>query len=83
MIFLILILLKSIFCTNLILNINILKFNSQSDFYTIIDLPEGTHQFKFFVDGQWMCDKNAVGIQDSIIYCISIIRMHISNANYS
>lgn len=29
-------------------------FFSQGEFYTIIDLPEGDHQYKFFVDGQWV-----------------------------
>ncbi|GFS15406.1 5'-AMP-activated protein kinase subunit beta-2 [Elysia marginata] len=27
---------------------------SHGDFYTILDLPEGDHQYKFFVDGQWL-----------------------------
>ncbi|XP_064600115.1 5'-AMP-activated protein kinase subunit beta-2-like isoform X2 [Liolophura sinensis] len=27
---------------------------SQGEFYTIIDLPEGDHQYKFYVDGQWV-----------------------------
>jgi len=27
--------------------------SSQGDFVTIIDLPEGTHQYKFLVDGVW------------------------------
>jgi 5'-AMP-activated protein kinase regulatory beta subunit len=31
---------------------------SHGDFYTIIDLNEGTHQYKFLVDGQWVCDPN-------------------------
>ncbi|CAD5118834.1 DgyrCDS7512 [Dimorphilus gyrociliatus] len=30
---------------------------STGDFYAIIDLPEGTHQYKFYVDGQWLCDS--------------------------
>ncbi|VVC26103.1 Hypothetical protein CINCED_3A018056 [Cinara cedri] len=29
---------------------------SHSDFVTIIDLPEGEHQYKFCVDGNWQCD---------------------------
>lgn len=29
---------------------------SQNNFYTIINLPEGTHRYKFLVDGQWKCD---------------------------
>jgi len=27
---------------------------SHGDFYTILDLPEGDHQYKFYVDGQWV-----------------------------
>ncbi|TRZ00672.1 hypothetical protein DNTS_012307 [Danionella cerebrum] len=29
---------------------------SHSDFVAILDLPEGEHQYKFFVDGQWFHD---------------------------
>lgn len=28
---------------------------SESDFYTIVEVPLGTHQYKFLVDGQWHC----------------------------
>lgn len=28
---------------------------SSSDFYTIVEVPLGTHQYKFLVDGQWHC----------------------------
>ncbi|VEL16506.1 unnamed protein product, partial [Protopolystoma xenopodis] len=31
---------------------------SKHNFYTIIDLPEGEHQYKFIVDGQWKLDHN-------------------------
>lgn len=31
---------------------------SQDDFTTIINLPEGRHEFKFNVDGRWICDHN-------------------------
>ncbi|KAI8787703.1 5-AMP-activated protein kinase subunit beta-1 isoform X1 [Biomphalaria glabrata] len=31
---------------------------SHGDFYTILDLPEGEHQYKFFVDGQWVNSPN-------------------------
>jgi len=34
--------------------------NSQNNFYTIIDLPEGTHHYRFMVDGQWRCDPKEV-----------------------
>ncbi|KAI4463654.1 amp-activated protein kinase beta subunit [Holotrichia oblita] len=31
---------------------------SHGDFVTIIDLPEGSHQYKFFVDGEWRNDPS-------------------------
>jgi 5'-AMP-activated protein kinase, regulatory beta subunit len=31
---------------------------SNHNFYTIIDLPEGEHQYKFIVDNQWKVDHN-------------------------
>ena len=31
---------------------------SQNDFVTILDLPEGQHEYKFFVDGQWVLDPD-------------------------
>ncbi|XP_028284022.1 5'-AMP-activated protein kinase subunit beta-2 [Parambassis ranga] len=31
---------------------------SHNDFVAILDLPEGEHQYKFFVDGQWMHDPS-------------------------
>src|SRR5690348_1692340 len=31
---------------------------SQDDFTTIVNLPEGRHEYKFQVDGQWMCDNS-------------------------
>ena len=33
---------------------------SQGDFTAIVDLPEGRHEYKFFVDGQWLHDPNEV-----------------------
>lgn len=33
---------------------------SHGDFVTIIDLPEGEHQFKFCVDGEWRHDPKLV-----------------------
>lgn len=33
---------------------------SNGDFFTILDLPEGEHQYKFYVDGQWVHDPNEV-----------------------
>lgn len=31
---------------------------SHADFYTIIKVPKGIHQYKFLVDGQWTFDRN-------------------------
>ncbi|XP_073730215.1 5'-AMP-activated protein kinase subunit beta-1a [Misgurnus anguillicaudatus] len=31
---------------------------SQNNFVAIVDLPEGEHQYKFFVDGQWTHDPS-------------------------
>ncbi|KRX47113.1 5'-AMP-activated protein kinase subunit beta-2 [Trichinella murrelli] len=31
---------------------------SHEDFLTIVNLPEGRHEFKFYVDGNWICDNN-------------------------
>lgn len=33
---------------------------SHGDFVTIIDLPEGEHQYKFCVDGEWRHDQKLV-----------------------
>lgn len=33
---------------------------SHGDFVTIIDLPEGEHQYKYFVDGEWRHDPTVV-----------------------
>lgn len=33
---------------------------SHGDFVTIIDLPEGEHQYKYFVDGEWRHDPTMV-----------------------
>ena len=33
---------------------------SHGDFVTIVDLPEGDHQYKFFVDGEWRHDPGLV-----------------------
>lgn len=33
---------------------------SHGDFFTIVDLPEGEHEYKFFVDGQWVLNPGEV-----------------------
>jgi 5'-AMP-activated protein kinase regulatory beta subunit len=46
---------------------------SREDFSTIINLPEGMHEFKFCVDGEWRCDGvldkavNATGQEHNVI----------------
>ncbi|XP_011501101.1 PREDICTED: 5'-AMP-activated protein kinase subunit beta-1 isoform X2 [Ceratosolen solmsi marchali] len=48
---------------------------SHGDFVTIIDLPEGEHQYKFFVDGEWRHDPgleivdNGMGSKNN---CVSV-----------
>lgn len=37
---------------------------SHGDFVTIIDLPEGEHQYKFYVDGEWKNDPTSKIIED-------------------
>lgn len=46
---------------------------SHGDFVTIIDLPEGEHEFKFCVDGEWKCDPtnkiidNGLGSKNNVV----------------
>ncbi|KAF2905151.1 hypothetical protein ILUMI_01026 [Ignelater luminosus] len=46
---------------------------SHGDFVTIIDLPEGEHQYKFFVDGEWKHDPglkiidNGMGSKNNLV----------------
>jgi len=46
---------------------------SHGDFVTIVDLPEGEHQYKFCVDGQWQHDpsepvmENGVGTKNNLV----------------
>ncbi|XP_055386396.1 5'-AMP-activated protein kinase subunit beta-1 [Condylostylus longicornis] len=37
---------------------------SHGDFVTIIDLPEGDHQYKFYVDGEWRHDPKLKNIEN-------------------
>lgn len=39
-------------------------FVSGGEFAAIIELPRGTHQFKYLVDGNWIHDPNQVVIVD-------------------
>ena len=40
-------------------------FSSQGDFTVIVDLPEGEHQYKFYVDGDWLHNPDEVGPKSS------------------
>lgn len=46
---------------------------SHGDFVTIVDLPEGTHQYKFLVDGEWQHDPteptmdNGIGSKNNVV----------------
>ncbi|XP_077301836.1 5'-AMP-activated protein kinase subunit beta-1 [Arctopsyche grandis] len=46
---------------------------SHGDFVTIIDLPEGEHQYKFYVDGEWKHDPdlklidNGMGSKNNLV----------------
>ena len=40
---------------------------SHGDFTAIVELPGGRHEYKFFVDGQWLHDPNEVAITSSVI----------------
>ena len=33
---------------------------SHGDFTAIVDLPQGRHEYKFYVDGQWIHNPNEV-----------------------
>jgi 5'-AMP-activated protein kinase regulatory beta subunit len=52
---------KQVFITGTFSNWKALPMvKSHGDFVTIIDLPEGEHQFKFCVDGEWRHDPKMV-----------------------
>jgi len=50
---------------------------SRNDFFTIIDLPEGIHEYKYFVDGEWVCDNKQVCIHAIFINTKSLHSMPI------
>lgn len=38
---------------------------STKDFVALVDLPEGSHEYKFLVDGKWINDKNGQLVEDT------------------
>lgn len=48
---------------------------SHGDFVTIIDLPEGEHQYKYFVDGEWRHDPTVVcNLQRFYTYLLTMLK---------
>jgi 5'-AMP-activated protein kinase regulatory beta subunit len=45
------------------------------DFSTIIDLPRGVHEYKFFVDGKWIHDPNADATENGMGTHNNIVRV--------
>lgn len=45
-------------------------FQSQNTFVAIVDLPEGEHQYKFYVDGQWTHDPAEVSDYRPIVHVL-------------
>lgn len=43
--------------------VHLFSLHSHNDFVAILDLPEGEHQYKFFVDGQWVHDPSEVTLK--------------------
>ena len=43
---------------------------SRDNFTAIVELPEGRHQYKFFVDGDWVHDPGEVS--NNTTYCFAI-----------
>lgn len=56
---------------------------SHGDFVAIVDLPEGEHQFKYYVDGEWKNDPHNkiidgnTGIYIHNKYCFLILKQNI------
>ena len=39
---------------------------STHNFYTIVDLPAGRHEYKFIVDGQWKSDSHQTVVENQL-----------------
>ena len=50
----------------------ITMIKSDGDFVTIVDLPEGEHQYKFVVDGRWEHDSNQVSANNILFFSVFI-----------
>lgn len=56
--------------------------SSKHNFYTIIDLPLGEHQYKFIVDGHWKLDQNQVGFISKTNQALYLFVIFVSIRNY-
>lgn len=43
-----------------LLHLSFLNSSHHGDFSAIVELPKGTHEYKFYVDGKWIHDPCAV-----------------------
>ena len=54
-------------------NLNYFSFCSEKDFVCIVDLPEGSHEYKFLVDGEWKVNTsenyctNKLGTENNVV----------------
>ncbi|KAF6034259.1 PRKAB2 [Bugula neritina] len=48
---------------------------STENFYTIVELPEGEHHYKYYVDGQWVIHPNEPTVTDSHGNLNNIVRV--------
>lgn len=56
---------------------------SHGDFALILDVPEGEHQYKFQVDGQWKHSSTQVKLWFSVVHILlNILFNKMVNLNY-
>lgn len=48
--------------------------SSQGDFTAIVDLPEGEHEYKFYVDGGWLHNPDEVCL---VLLSMSVLPPHV------
>ena len=59
-----------------------MKFNEEKNLYEItFDLPKGSHQFKFIINGNWLCSKEYKIINDERNNFNNEIDININNEN--
>ncbi|XP_032706037.1 5'-AMP-activated protein kinase subunit beta-2-like [Lontra canadensis] len=58
----------------------ILLIKSHNDFVAILDLPEREHQYKFFMDGQWVHDPSEPVVTRQLATINNLI--HVKNSHF-